>query len=67
MSRKRVSPRNPFSVRYSTDLVLVHKAALVSKDEKPHKYSYSVFQSAEVQKLWVLGKRQEAKGKREEK
>jgi len=22
MSRKRVSPRNPFSVRYSTDLVL---------------------------------------------
>ncbi|AKE64793.1 hypothetical protein MYAER_2449 [Microcystis aeruginosa NIES-2549] len=27
---------------------------------------YSVFQSAEVQKLWVLGKRQEAKGKREE-
>ncbi|WP_341853659.1 hypothetical protein VQZ30_03020 [Microcystis aeruginosa 1339] len=29
--------------------------------------SYSVFQSAEVQKLWVLGKRQEAKGKREEK
>jgi Uma2 family endonuclease len=24
---------------------------------------YSVFQSAEVQKLWVLGKRQEAKGK----
>jgi len=28
---------------------------------------YSVFQSAEVQKLWVLGKRQEAKGKGEEK
>ncbi|MCE2670169.1 MAG: hypothetical protein LW728_13340 [Microcystis sp. 49638_E5] len=28
---------------------------------------YSVFQSAEVQKLWVLGKRQEAKVKREEK
>ncbi|MFM7904685.1 MAG: hypothetical protein ACKPA9_05810 [Microcystis sp.] len=28
---------------------------------------YSVFQSAEVQKLWVLGKMQEAKGKREEK
>ncbi|WP_172456236.1 hypothetical protein [Microcystis aeruginosa] len=28
---------------------------------------YSVFQSAEVQKLWVLGKRQEAEGKREEK
>ncbi|MDB9413530.1 hypothetical protein PN446_13405 [Microcystis aeruginosa CS-567/02] len=28
---------------------------------------YSVFQSDEVQKLWVLGKRQEAKGKREEK
>jgi len=27
----------------------------------------SVFQSAEVQKLWVLGKRQEAKVKREEK
>ncbi|CCI14593.1 Similar to tr/Q73K01/Q73K01 (fragment) [Microcystis aeruginosa PCC 9806] len=26
---------------------------------------YSVFQSAEVQKLWVLGKRQEAKGKGE--
>ncbi|GBF52271.1 hypothetical protein N0824_00112 [Microcystis sp. 0824] len=25
---------------------------------------YSVFQSAEVQKLWVLGKRQEAKGKK---
>ncbi|GBD53910.1 hypothetical protein BGM30_30030 [Microcystis aeruginosa NIES-298] len=24
---------------------------------------YSVFQSAEVQKLWVLGKRQDAKGK----
>ncbi len=23
MSRKRVSPRNPFSVRYSTDLVLL--------------------------------------------
>ncbi|GCL50751.1 hypothetical protein NIES3804_23210 [Microcystis aeruginosa NIES-3804] len=31
------------------------------------KLSYSVFQSAEVQKLWVLGKRQEAKGKGEEK
>ncbi|AKE62780.1 hypothetical protein MYAER_0418 [Microcystis aeruginosa NIES-2549] len=30
-------------------------------------FIYSVFQSAEVQKLWVLGKRQEAKGKREEK
>ncbi|TRV25011.1 MAG: hypothetical protein EWV40_05650 [Microcystis flos-aquae Mf_WU_F_19750830_S460] len=30
-------------------------------------YYYSVFQSAEVQKLWVLGKRQEAKVKREEK
>ncbi|AKE65439.1 Programmed cell death toxin YdcE [Microcystis aeruginosa NIES-2549] len=29
--------------------------------------SYSVFQSAEVQKLWFLGKRQEAKVKREEK
>ncbi|CCI14112.1 hypothetical protein MICAE_2370011 [Microcystis aeruginosa PCC 9806] len=29
--------------------------------------TYSVFQSAEVQKLWVLGKRQEAKVKREEK
>ncbi|WP_238999132.1 hypothetical protein [Microcystis aeruginosa] len=29
--------------------------------------NYSVFQSAEVQKLWVLGKRQEAKGKGEEK
>ena len=29
--------------------------------------AYSVFQSAEVQKLWVLGKRQEAKGKGEEK
>jgi len=28
---------------------------------------YSVFQSAEVQKLWVLGNRQEAKVKREEK
>ena len=28
---------------------------------------YSVFQSAEVQKLWILGKRQEAKVKREEK
>ncbi|MCA2693294.1 MULTISPECIES: hypothetical protein [unclassified Microcystis] len=28
---------------------------------------YSVFQSAEVQKLWVLGKRQQAKVKREEK
>ncbi|AKE65290.1 hypothetical protein MYAER_2950 [Microcystis aeruginosa NIES-2549] len=28
---------------------------------------YSVFQSAEVQKLWVLGKRQKARGKREEK
>ncbi|WP_193957155.1 hypothetical protein [Microcystis aeruginosa] len=28
---------------------------------------YSVFHSGEVQKLWVLGKRQEAKGKREEK
>ncbi|GCL46705.1 hypothetical protein NIES3787_24040 [Microcystis aeruginosa NIES-3787] len=28
---------------------------------------YSVFHSAEVQKLWVLGKRQQAKGKREEK
>ena len=34
---------------------------LVSRDV------YSVFQSAEVQKLWVLGKRQEGKGKREEK
>ncbi|GBF55146.1 programmed cell death toxin YdcE [Microcystis sp. 0824] len=31
------------------------------------KRDYSVFQSAEVQKLWVLGKRQEAKGKGEEK
>ncbi|MFM2026329.1 MAG: hypothetical protein DWQ51_15410 [Microcystis wesenbergii TW10] len=30
-------------------------------------FNYSVFQSAEVQKLWVLGKRQEAKGKGEEK
>jgi len=31
------------------------------------KARYSFFQSAEVQKLWVLGKRQEAKVKREEK
>ncbi|GBL12644.1 hypothetical protein MSj_04164 [Microcystis aeruginosa Sj] len=28
---------------------------------------YSVFQSPDVQKFWVLGKRQEAKGKGEEK
>ncbi|TRV23350.1 MAG: hypothetical protein EWV40_08410 [Microcystis flos-aquae Mf_WU_F_19750830_S460] len=34
---------------------------------KRPKEEYSVFQSAEVQKLWVLGKRQEAKVKREEK
>ena len=33
----------------------------------PRVLEYSVFQSAEVQKLWVLGKRQEAKGKGEEK
>ena len=33
---------------------------------KIDKRIYSVFQSAEVQKLWVLGKRQEAKGKGEE-
>ncbi|WP_416209662.1 hypothetical protein [Microcystis aeruginosa] len=31
------------------------------------KTHYSGFQSAEVQKLWVLGKGQEAKAKREEK
>nr|WP_228036181.1 type II toxin-antitoxin system PemK/MazF family toxin [Microcystis sp. LEGE 00066] len=30
-------------------------------------FLYSVFQSAEVQKLWILGKREEAKVKREEK
>jgi len=41
---------------------------------KRQKAKYSFFQSAEVQKLWVLGKRQEASavslksnGKREEK
>jgi hypothetical protein len=34
MSRKRVSPRNPFSVRYSTDLVLVEVLQKVDNSQK---------------------------------
>jgi hypothetical protein len=29
LPRKRVSPRNPFSVRYSTDLVLLDRSRLL--------------------------------------
>jgi hypothetical protein len=37
----------------------------IKSRKKSNETIYSVFQSAEVQKLWVLGKRQEAKGKRQ--
>ncbi|GCL57922.1 hypothetical protein [Microcystis aeruginosa] len=46
---------------FSTNARILNQAKILSS------WLYSVFHSAEVQKLWVLGKRQQAKGKREEK
>ncbi|GCA78865.1 hypothetical protein MiTs_00851 [Microcystis aeruginosa NIES-2521] len=46
---------------FSTNVQSLNQAKILSS------WLYSVFHSAEVQKLWVLGKRQQAKGKREEK
>ncbi|MBC1196467.1 hypothetical protein H0901_14710 [Microcystis aeruginosa BLCCF158] len=41
------------------------KSGHINKNgHRGQKQNYSGFQSAEVQKLWVLGKGQEAKGKK---
>ncbi len=59
------APRTNFMIKLVRYAYALRTLGFMFLFERNH--LYSVFQSAEVQKLWVLGKRQEAEGKREEK